>query len=200
MITAQVSQDEKFILDRLRPGRRGTRDLFSRIFRRAATALSTALIGMALVSNSASADVAGEAEIQCLALAIYFEARGEALEGRHAVGHVVMNRVSDGKFPDNICSVTRQGGERPRYRCQFSFWCDSRSDDPKDVNAWSKSQIIAERIYWGFVADPTDGALWYHADYVAPVWGSDFKQVGKIGRHIFYQRHEHRNLTRVFEN
>ena len=80
-----------------------------------------------------------------------------------------MNTVSDWQFPDDICSVMRQGGERSRNRCQFSFWCDGRSDEPKDLAAWAESQIIAQRIYWGFVADPTRGALWYHADYVAPV-------------------------------
>ena len=200
MNAAQISKDGKIGTDRLDPGRYGILNSISRTIFRTATALPVALIGLALVSNSASADVAGEAEIQCLALAIYFEARGEALEGRHAVGHVVLNRVSDRKFPNDICSVIRQGGEYPRYRCQFSFWCDGRSDDPKDAKAWSKSRIISERIYWGFIADPTDGALWYHADYVAPKWGSEFKQVGKIERHIFYQRPANQKLTRVFEN
>ncbi|MFQ5774456.1 MAG: cell wall hydrolase [Kiloniellaceae bacterium] len=127
-------------------------------------------------------------EIACLALNIYFEARGEPDQGKLAVGHVVMNRVASSRFPDTICDVVRQGGELRRYRCQFTWWCDGRSDTPRNQRDWRISNQFALAVYWGFSLDPTDGALWYHADYVSPAWRKDFEMGPKIGRHIFYRR------------
>ncbi|RMD64149.1 MAG: cell wall hydrolase [Alphaproteobacteria bacterium] len=125
-------------------------------------------------------------EIACLALNIYFEARGEPDDGKLAVGHVVMNRVMSERFPDTVCEVVRQGGELRRYRCQFTWWCDGRSDTPRSRPDWEHSTRIALAVYWGRTEDPTDGALWYHADYVSPKWRTQFIQGPKIGRHIFY--------------
>jgi spore germination cell wall hydrolase CwlJ-like protein len=127
-------------------------------------------------------------EISCLALNIYFEARGEPDEGKLAVGHVVMNRVLSGRFPGTVCDVVQQGGEIRRYRCQFSWWCDGRSDKPRSAADWQRSSELALAIYWGQSEDPTAGALWYHADYVSPAWRNDFVQGATIGRHIFYLR------------
>jgi len=124
--------------------------------------------------------------LRCLALNIYHEARGEPLQGKIAVAHVVMNRVAAERFPGQICAVVQQGGERRRYRCQFSWWCDGRSDQPRDVAAWRESLLVALLIRRGATDDPTQGALWYHADTVAPYWSKIFKVYKKIGRHIFY--------------
>jgi hypothetical protein len=125
-------------------------------------------------------------EIHCLALTIYFEARGEVDDGKIAVGHVVMNRVANDRFPHKVCDVVRQGGEAERYRCQFSWWCDGLSDRPVEAAAWDEARAFARRIFWGFSDDPTTGALWYHADYVSPVWRHELGKGPKIGRHIFY--------------
>ncbi len=127
-------------------------------------------------------------EIKCLALNIYFEARSESEAGKLAVGHVVMNRVGSARFPGTVCDVVRQGGELRRHRCQFSWWCDGRSDTPRNKPEWLKSGEIALAVYWGRTDDPTAGALWYHADYVRPAWRKDFKRGPKIGRHIFYSQ------------
>ncbi len=127
-------------------------------------------------------------EVQCLALNIYFEARSESDAGKRAVGHVVMNRVADPRFPGWVCEVVRQGGEWPRNRCQFSWWCDGRSDQPRDRASWQRSQDVAYQVYWGYSQDPTDGALWYHADYVKPAWRKLMGKGAEIGRHIFYSR------------
>lgn len=127
-----------------------------------------------------------ESEIQCLALNIYFEARSESDAGKRAVGHVVMNRVADPRFPGWVCEVVRQGGESPRNHCQFSWWCDGRSDEPRDRGSWIRSWEAAYRVFWGYSEDPTDGALWYHADYVKPAWRKLMGKGNKIGRHIFY--------------
>ncbi|MCH8097548.1 MAG: cell wall hydrolase [Proteobacteria bacterium] len=127
-------------------------------------------------------------EVKCLALTIYFESRGEPDAGKVAVGHVVMNRVNDPRFPGQVCKVVKQGGEWRRNRCQFSWWCDGRSDKPKDHRAWGLSKELANTIYAGMSEDPTDGALWYHADYVKPYWRNVFARGPKIGRHIFYRQ------------
>ncbi len=126
-------------------------------------------------------------EIACLALNVYFEARGEPDEGKVAVSHVVMNRVASARYPDTICEVVQQGGEVRRHRCQFSWWCDGRSDTPRSRSDWELSNEIALQVYWGRSDDPTDGALWYHADYVSPYWRKAFELGPKIGRHMFYR-------------
>jgi spore germination cell wall hydrolase CwlJ-like protein len=126
--------------------------------------------------------------LDCLALNIYHEARGEPFEGKIAVGQVVMNRVGDPDFPPQVCQVVKQGGERTRDRCQFSWWCDGRSDRPDDLKAWTESKGLAKKILAGAIEDPTRGALWYHADHVNPGWDMDVIRQGKIGRHVFYGR------------
>lgn len=126
-------------------------------------------------------------DMECLALNIYFEARGESALGRRAVGHVVMNRVNDRRFPNSICDVVHQGGYQILNRCQFSWWCDGRSDQPYNRVQWIKSLKLALEIYVGKSEDPTNGALWYHADYINPYWSRAFQRGPKIGRHIFYR-------------
>jgi spore germination cell wall hydrolase CwlJ-like protein len=151
--------------------------------------LALSILGLAatlFAASPARAEGAPEQEIECLALAIYFEARGEPGDGQEAVAHVVMNRLYDARFPKSVCGVVRQGGYAILNRCQFSFHCDGRPDLPVDSVSWQRSIGLAKRIYWGFSQDPTAGALWYHADYVAPSWGTRLARGPKIGRHIFY--------------
>jgi spore germination cell wall hydrolase CwlJ-like protein len=126
------------------------------------------------------------AEIECLAKNIYFEARSESEQGQLAVGHVVMNRVAHKRYPNSVCTVVKQGGEKRRHRCQFSWWCDGRSDLPVNQKAWQRSMELAQAIHAGESTDPTDGALWYHADYVNPKWSTMLVLGKKIGQHLFY--------------
>ncbi|MGB5451284.1 MAG: cell wall hydrolase [Sedimenticolaceae bacterium] len=135
---------------------------------------------------SAQQNVQIENEVFCLALNIYFEARSEAEQGQLAVGHVVMNRVADRHFPSTVCNVVKQGGEDRRYRCQFSWWCDGQPDRPLNQKAWLNSLQLAIEVYFGHSEDPTDGALWYHADYVNPGWSDALILGNKIGQHVFY--------------
>ena len=146
-------------------------------------ALATVLLAV-VFPGEGRADV--REEINCLALNIYFEARGEPTDGKIAVGHVVLNRVADTRYPDKICEVVKQGGPRPKHRCQFSWWGEGRSDRPRDLQAWKESQVLARVVFWGYAEDPTDGALWYHADYVFPAWGRKLARGPVIGRHQFY--------------
>ncbi len=128
------------------------------------------------------------ASLDCLALNIYHEGRGEPLEGKIAIGQVVMNRVGDPDFPAGVCDFVKQGGEWPREGCQFSWWCDGLSDWPDEVGAWEDSKGLARKILAGGLADPTQGALWYHADHVTPDWQMEIVRQGQIGRHVFYVR------------
>jgi spore germination cell wall hydrolase CwlJ-like protein len=156
--------------------------------RRLALAGAVAALGgyLATAAPATAAGIDVKGELECLALTIYFEARGEPDEGKLAVGHVVMNRAQHSLFPRRVCDVVRQGGDKLRYRCQFSWWCDGRSDRPRDRQAWNKSRALAGLIYWDYSRDPTAGALWYHAEYVRPSWRRDLAPGPKIGRHVFY--------------
>ena len=152
--------------------------------RNEATAFFVLLVGMTFYPAESRADVTRD--IKCLAQNIYFEARSEPLDGKLAVGHVVLNRVADSRYPASICEVVRQGGEEPLNKCQFSWWCDGRSDRPKNLVAWKQSMVLARVIFWGYSEDPTGGALWYHANYVRPHWRSKLPIGPVIGTHIFY--------------
>ena len=151
------------------------------------SALLACLAGIAAGPVGAEDDLDLGQELKCLALTIYFEARGEPDEGKLAVGHVVMNRTQHPRFPGGICQVVQQGGEKLRFRCQFTWWCDGRSDTPEDVRAWERSKAMARRVFWDHSRDPTGGALWYHSDAVAPSWRDALDLGPKIGRHIFYR-------------
>lgn len=125
-------------------------------------------------------------EIECLALNIYFESRLEPEEGRRAVAHVVLNRVRDRRWPDTPCRVIADGFPDSGALCQFSWYCDDRSNRPQRGDQWRDAKRLAQRVYWGRWSDPTRGALWYHADYVAPEWRLALQRGPQIGHHIFY--------------
>ena len=144
---------------------------------------AVALLGLtAAVSVKRSMDE----ELQCLALNVYFEARGESYEGQVAVAHVVMNRKADPRFPGHACAVVRDGG-RDSEDCQFSWWCDRLSDRPTHMADWEAAKNVARSVYWGGVEDPTGGALWYHATHVRAYWRGQYQKSRKIGNHIFYR-------------
>ncbi len=126
-------------------------------------------------------------ELNCLALNIYWEARSEPTLGRFAVAAVTLNRVGHKGFPDTICGVVHQGRERGLHRCQFSWVCDGKSKIPGNQKAWLEAEHIAYTMLYLDLPDPTDGALWYHADYVSPGWAKAMARVTQIGRHIYYR-------------
>lgn len=123
----------------------------------------------------------------CLAAAMYHEARGESIMGELAVGQVVMTRVKDPRWPNDVCSVVKQGGEH-HGRCHFSFYCDGLSDVPREEEAWKRSKLLASFILDNPIYyDPTDGSNHYHNKTVKPYWTASFKQEAIIGHHIFYK-------------
>ncbi len=135
----------------------------------------------------------------CLAQAIYFEARGESVDGQQAVGDVVLNRVLSESYPDSVCGVVWQGapryGGRPDrlFRCQFSFACDGLSETPYNKPAWDQAMEIArEMLYTGMRGSLHDNVLYYHAEYVSPDWARAMSQVAQIGKHVFYTKEQRR--------
>lgn len=128
------------------------------------------------------------AEARCLAIGIYHEARGEPDAGQIAVGQVIMNRVRSNYYPDTPCGVVFQNAEK-KHRCQFSFACDGRSDEPQDFDAWARAVAIAGTLVEGDnPALDADLAIstHYHATSVRPGWAAKLRRTGQIGRHIFY--------------
>jgi N-acetylmuramoyl-L-alanine amidase len=120
---------------------------------------------------------------QCMALAMYWEARGEGVTGMVAVGSVIMNRVDSHEFPDSTCGVVRQGGETPP--CQFSWWCDGKSDKPQVPTLWLTALNSAESVLTRRVSDPTGGALFFHNTSIKRPWQRT--RTTQIGGHIFYR-------------
>lgn len=128
-----------------------------------------------------------ERDRQCLAVAIYFEARGESEAGQMAVAQVVLNRVLDHRYPNTVCGVIYQN-RHWRNRCQFSFACDGRPETIRDKRSWATAVRIAEEALNGdYFLDDIGLATHYHATYVSPRWGRYLKRLERVGTHIFYQ-------------
>jgi len=122
-----------------------------------------------------------DGDMRCLASAIYFEARGESLEGQLAVAQVILNRAAHDRWPDDICGVVYQSG-------QFSFTFDGKPDVPAVKGpAWRRAEaiaIIAAAQGW---QDVTDKATFFHATYVKPGWRRVKEETRRIGGHVFYR-------------
>jgi hypothetical protein len=130
---------------------------------------------------------AREKQEKCLAEAVYFEARGEAVRGQIAVAQVVMNRVFSGFYPTTVCGVVYQNANR-RLACQFTFACDGIPDVVREPDMWVRARKIAKATL--------DGQLWlpevaksthYHAYWVHPSWVHEMKKLYRTGVHTFYR-------------
>jgi spore germination cell wall hydrolase CwlJ-like protein len=126
-------------------------------------------------------------DMNCLALAIYWEGKGETRTGQAAVAHVVLNRLKDPRFPKTICGVVKDGGDARRGQCQFSWWCDGKNDTPTNAEQWALAQEIAKSETRPGVTDPTGGALYFHNRGVAPSWSRTRTRAASIGDHHFYR-------------
>ena len=129
----------------------------------------------------------------CMAHAIYFEARSESTAAQMAVGHVILNRVHDPRYPDNVCDVVTEGmrhesGQMKKHKCQFSFYCDGKPENIYEQYAYSKAEALSFAVVSNHeIYDLTDGATHYHADYVSPTWAKRFSLTTCIDRHCFYR-------------
>lgn len=147
-----------------------------------------------ILGSPAKADSITTKELDCLATNVYFEARNEHYPGRIAVTHVVLNRVFDKRWPNNICDVVYQAktdsrGFPLRHKCQFSWYCDGLSDEIKDQKLYEDLYLeawIAYKMYSdGY--DITQKATHYHTVAVNPYWSKKFERLSRIGYHIFYR-------------
>jgi N-acetylmuramoyl-L-alanine amidase len=155
----------------------------------------------AVVSPSSSTDnLFAQQEIDCLALNIYHEARNQSVAGQYAVALVTLNRTLDYRYADTVCGVIRQGKHVPswkdptvmvpvRHQCQFSWYCDGKSDEIMNVPLYRQIHALAKKIYYGYhnSIDITNGATHYHSVAVNPHWRGEVIKTTKIDDHIFYR-------------
>ncbi len=125
-----------------------------------------------------------DADFNCLVQAVYFEAGQEIPEGQRAVAEVILHRVQDPRFPKTVCDVIHDSNPRG---CQFSWWCDGKSDATPDTDRWATSKQAVIDVLEGAYPDPTKGALFYHARFVRPRWSRKLEKTAMIGGHIFYR-------------
>ena len=124
---------------------------------------------------------------KCLAEAVYFEARGEAVRGQIAVAQVVLNRAFSGFYPTTVCGVVYQNKHR-HYACQFTFACDNIADVVREPDMWDRARRIAKAMLDGQLWLPEVGkSTHYHAYWVHPSWVSEMKKMYKFGVHTFYR-------------
>ena len=146
-------------------------------------------------------------EIECLAIALYHEARGEPVIGQYAVGATIMNRVRSKAYPNKICDVVFQN-EHLKNRCQFSFACDGISDHPRNKKSYVKMQRLATIIFKKGIAREAKfiglkfaaklGEMThYHRHDVHPIWSDSLEKVSSLGDHVFFTS---KRVTRRYSN
>jgi spore germination cell wall hydrolase CwlJ-like protein len=155
-------------------------------------AARAALPDSVVVTGSAIALARAENAVQseCLAEVLYYEARGEGIEGQKAVAEVVLQRTHDSNYPATVCGVVYDGAQHDRHTCQFSFACDGTLNRPKDKWAWRRVMQLADKIVDGTVrlTGQTGRATAYHNVDVAPAWADIMLKTAQIGNHVFYRR------------
>lgn len=151
---------------------------------RLGTAADTPLIGYDDTFLARQPVARGDAQWECLATAIYHEARGETIKGQFAVAEVILNRSDSPAYPKTVCSVVNQGG---KGGCQFSFTCDGKSDAVRERGAWERAGKIARLMLDGAPRALTNGALHFHTAAVRPGWSRRHDRTAQIGAHLFYR-------------
>lgn len=129
---------------------------------------------------------AGSEALTCLSEALYFEARGESVEGQFAVAEVILNRVDSARFPNSVCGVINQGTGR-KYQCQFTYTCDGHAEVVNEPRAYDQVQKVAATMLNGAERSLTGGATYYHTRAVNPRWARQFNRTAAIGVHLFYK-------------
>lgn len=123
----------------------------------------------------------------CLASNIYFEARSEPIAGQIAVAEVTLNRVESHDYPSDICGVVLQENDDG---CQFSWWCDGRPDQPKDMFSFLKAKALAKMMIEDgeYISVVGKDAIHYHSTLVEPYWIPNLEKIEQIGNHVFYKK------------
>ncbi|UVM48080.1 MULTISPECIES: cell wall hydrolase [unclassified Pseudomonas] len=140
-------------------------------------------------SEAQAVDPAGAAPlddaITCLARSIYWEAKGVTDADMEAVASVVMNRLGHEGFPDTVCAVVKQGSEK--HACQFSWWCDGRSDQVNEDDEYVLAKEIARKALNKQLTDRTHGALYFHDRTVKPDWAKEYTKTAETRKFLFYK-------------
>ena len=123
--------------------------------------------------------------ITCLARSIYWEAKGRDTSEMQAVASVVMNRLGHAGFPDTVCGVVKQGVET--RACQFSWWCDGRSDQVREEGEYTEAKEIARKALNQQLKDRTLGALYFHDRNVKPDWSRTYIKTAETSQFLFYK-------------
>lgn len=130
----------------------------------------------AVAAQTATID---DEELNCLAIGVYYESKGEPLAGQLAVADVILNRTTSGRFPTSVCGVLTQRG-------QFSFVKGGRLPDVDTSRpAWKTAVAIARIATQDLWDSPAEGALFFHARRVSPKW--NHTRVASLGNHVFYR-------------
>ncbi|ABF65040.1 cell wall hydrolase [Ruegeria sp. TM1040] len=136
----------------------------------------------------------GGSEFECLAEALYFEARGETVKGQFAVAEVIKNRVQSAQFPNTFCGVINQGTGR-KYQCQFTYTCDGHKEVIHEPRAFERVAKVARLVLDGVNPKLTQGATYYHTTAVSPRWSRKFTKTARIGVHLFYRDERYRTAS-----
>ncbi|MFL6655223.1 MAG: cell wall hydrolase [Sulfurifustis sp.] len=147
------------------------------------------LSGFGLLLNAVFAERAERDQLTCLALNVYFEARGEPKAGQFAVAEVTMNRVASPYYPDSVCDVVYQknwDARRQRYVGAFS-WTELKALPEPKGEEWRRAWEVAAEVYYGRQPPRLTTALHYHAARIRPSWAEERARVAKIGNHVFYR-------------
>lgn len=124
-------------------------------------------------------------QVQCMAEAVYYEARSETNSGQLAVAEVVLNRVKSKHFPDTVCDVVYQGAER-RTGCQFSFTCDGSTLKMPQGRYWEISQAVAQLAMMDGYTPFMGRSTHYHTTAITPKWSHKLELTKYVGSHVFY--------------
>ena len=156
-----------------------------------ARAKAWAPIGLLLAMGAAGAPAPASAasasiltvDVDCLAAAVYYEARGEPPEGQAAVAQVVLNRSHEVGFPKTVCGVIYQGAHT--RGCQFSFVCSGAMGRPREPTAWAHARDVAVRALSGYVMSAVGAATAFHLASLGSRPDRRMARVAQIGAHVF---------------
>ena len=143
--------------------------------------LKLAALSLLLCLLPLRAEARLDRQMECLALAVYWEARSQPLNAQVAVAQVVLNRVEDGRFRADICGVVFQRDSRG---CQFTWVCTNATRRPRDRHSWEIAQYAAYLAVFDYI-DMVEGALFFH-DVSVRRW-PHLERTARIGELIFYR-------------
>jgi hypothetical protein len=145
---------------------------------------ATTPVAASLAQQTARPQTSRGRDLDCLAEAVYYEARGESEAGQAAVAQVVLNRARHPNYPKSVCGVVFQGGFAGD--CQFSFVCDGAMSRPVEPTAWRQARQIAARALSGYVMTSVGRALNFHVSPTGAERHAAPGTVAQLGRHVFF--------------